>query len=238
MPLFFSLYNWLRGTIFHPQWLSDRFHIRAKKKLPALEKCTILDIGSGNSNNSRYLSGSNRVFRLDYPATNIRYAALPEIFGDACALPVKEAEIDVVFFFEVLEHVLDYKKALQEIHRVLKSGGKLYISVPFIYPVHDAPYDFRRFTIHGLRVILNDHHFTVKQEVQYGNSFLVALQLMNLALLETGKNLCESNALCGILFSALAYPLCLLNNLLALPLTFLSPKSASCFGYLVIAERN
>ena len=36
-------------------------------------------------------------------------------------------------------------------HRVLKPNGKIIVSVPFCYPEHEKPYDFRRFTTFGLK---------------------------------------------------------------------------------------
>jgi SAM-dependent methyltransferase len=55
----------------------------------------------------------------------------------------------VVVCFEVIEHVRDPEILLAEIVRVLKPGGRTFLSMPFLYPVHDAPFDFQRFTIHG-----------------------------------------------------------------------------------------
>jgi SAM-dependent methyltransferase len=238
MRLFYRFYNFLRGTFFHPQWLSDRFHFHAKEKLRRLENCIILDIGSGNSKNSKFLNNTNKLYRLDYPTTNKRYFISPEIFGDACALPIASKTVDVVLLFEVLEHISNYENALQEIYRVLKPGGQLFISVPFIYPVHDAPYDFRRFTHDGLRNLLTAHHFVSKQEFQHGNPFLVAFQLLNLALLETAQVFWRKNFFAGIFFSILAYPLCLLDNFMALPFIFLPSKGSAYFGCFVIAERR
>jgi hypothetical protein len=139
------LYNALRGSLLHPQWLSDRFPIRSRQSLRALRDSRILDIGSGNSRNIR-------------------------------------------------------------------------------------------FTIHGIRHLLQTLGFEVLQSAQHGNSLLVPMQLLNLGLLEGCRAAWQKNPLLGLAAVIAAYPVCLLNNLLALPFTFLPDKGASCFGYFVIAE--
>jgi len=62
------LYNALCGSLLHPQWLSDRFHMRARQALRALRNSRILDPISGNSRNIAYLHASDSVIRLNYPA--------------------------------------------------------------------------------------------------------------------------------------------------------------------------
>lgn len=61
------------------------------------------------------------------------------ITGDALSLPFRSASVDVVFFNHVLEHIPEGEKALQEISRILKPGGKLYVATPnllWFFEVH------------------------------------------------------------------------------------------------------
>ncbi len=51
---------------------------------------------------------------------------------------------------EVLEHLCKHQEALGEIARVLRPNGRLLLTVPFLYPVHDAPHDYQRLTAYGL----------------------------------------------------------------------------------------
>ena len=59
-------------------------------------------------------------------------------------------KFDAVLMFEVLEHVEDPFLAANEILRVLKVRGVLLLSTPFVFGIHDAPYDYWRFTKYGL----------------------------------------------------------------------------------------
>jgi SAM-dependent methyltransferase len=88
---------------------------------------------------------------LDYPATGADlYRAKPEIFADGAQLPLVDGCIDTVTILEVAEHLSDYRKALVEISRVLRPQGRMLLTMPFLYPIHDAPHDYQRLTIYGL----------------------------------------------------------------------------------------
>jgi len=235
-PGLHGIYRRLRGSLLHPQWLTDRLHARCRESLTWLRNAIVLDVGSGDSDNRRYLDNSNVIVRLDYPLTNDRYHRQPEVFADARRLPIADRSVDAVLLFEVLEHVWPASLVLAEVRRVLKPNGRLYLSVPFLYPIHDAPNDFQRFTVYGVRRHLESNGLRIILETQQGNSLLVPIQLMNLAVLEGCRALWRRSSWLGVFAALLAYPLCLLNNLIALPLTLLPEQGASCFGYFVIAE--
>lgn len=139
----------LRRTPMHPQWLLGR------RQVPAgLEETTgvILDIGAADRWIAAYLPEAASYVALDYPATgNEFYNAKPDVFADACHLPVADASVDGVVCLEVIEHVPDPALAIKEIARVLKPEGRAWISMPFLYPVHNEPFDFQRYTQFGLR---------------------------------------------------------------------------------------
>jgi SAM-dependent methyltransferase len=66
-------------------------------------------------------------------------------------LPLDSESFDTVVCSDVLEHIPTPAAAIQEISRVLKPGGVLLLNVPFMYWVHEAPYDFHRYTEFALK---------------------------------------------------------------------------------------
>lgn len=82
-------------------------------------------------------------------ALDIQYVASLDVVGDAHNLPFKDESFGGIILQMVLEHVADPKQVLQEAHRVLRPGGRLYCEVPFLFPVHGRN-DYRRWTLRGL----------------------------------------------------------------------------------------
>jgi SAM-dependent methyltransferase len=140
----------LRRTILHPQGLVFRSDDIQRAWVRAGAHGLVLDIGSADGRAREWIENCEYV-GLDYPTTAIAmYGTRPDVFADGAALPFADATFDTVLLLEVLEHVADARAVLAEIARVLKPGGVLLLSVPFLYPLHDAPHDYRRFTAPGL----------------------------------------------------------------------------------------
>jgi len=65
-----------------------------------------------------------------------------------------EEAFDIILCLYVLEHVFELDDAVRSIHRALTPGGFVVIAVPHLYPYHDEPTDYWRFTEHALRQLL------------------------------------------------------------------------------------
>ncbi len=88
-----------------------------------------------------------------------------DITADLLSLPFGEESIDNVLLTEVLEHCEDPPRAAREVYRVMKPGGMLLVTSPFIWPWHgtsDYP-DYWRFTDQAWRLMLKQFsHVKVK----------------------------------------------------------------------------
>jgi SAM-dependent methyltransferase len=139
--------SWLRRTPFHPQWLMPGRTV--SRQITACQG-RVLDIGAADGRLAKQLDASAEYISLDYPATAIGlYGTRPLVFADACAMPFAEASFDAVACYEVLEHVSRPDALLEEVARVLVPGGVAEFTMPFLYPIHDAPHDYQRWTRHG-----------------------------------------------------------------------------------------
>jgi len=78
-----------------------------------------------------------------------------DLLGDIQRLPFADNSVDGVICTYVLEHVADARACMDEIARVIKPGGHVYITVPFLFPTHPDPLDRWRWTLDGLRFSLS-----------------------------------------------------------------------------------
>lgn len=227
----------IKYTILHPQWLANRYHLQSLKVVEAIQNCHVLDIGSGNADYHKNLAADNVLVTLDYPGTNVRYKRFPMIYGTADSLPTIDNHFDYALLLEVLEHIEMDREAVCEALRVLKPGGRLIISVPFLYPSHDTPHDFRRYTKYGLKSILEQAGFRVISCRSSGNSAIVSLQLLNLTLMEvTLKTLILWKPL-GLLVGLVSWPITIIVNIASTPLLFVNFIDASSLGHTAVAEK-
>lgn len=93
---------------------------------------------------------------------------------EARKLPFETGTFDAICLFDVLEHVEDDLALLGELCRILKDGGLLLLSVPFMYRFHEIPHDYRRYTTTGLQYVLTRCGFDVQEIQPMGSAIFVA----------------------------------------------------------------
>jgi SAM-dependent methyltransferase len=103
-----------------------------------------------------------------------------DVFYDGNSLPFPDEHFDCAICTEVLEHVPNADSTLTLLKRVLKKNAPVIITVPFVWPEHEMPFDFRRFTMTGLVQILEKHGFAVLKTYKNGNfiSTIIQMQIM------------------------------------------------------------
>jgi len=93
-----------------------------------------------------------------------------DVFYDGKTIPFKNNFFDSVLSTEVFEHIFNLDDILNEIYRVLKPGGYLVVTMPFIWPEHEIPFDSARFTTFGLKwLVKNKTNFKVVKIKKTGN---------------------------------------------------------------------
>lgn len=85
--------------------------------------------------------------------------AEPDMVWDGTNIPLPDKSVDCAFATEVLEHCPDPRVQLSAIHRVLKPGGCFLFTVPFLWPLHETPYDFYRYTPFALHRLFEETGF-------------------------------------------------------------------------------
>ena len=132
-----------------------------------------LDIGAQNGPYGAYFP--HRV------ALDVQRGIGVQVIGDAQALGIRDASFDVVLCTEVLEHLPEPQRAIDEIFRVLVPGGQLLLTTRVLFPIHDAPHDYFRFTKYGLRHLLRRFEISeLEEETDAVGTVAVLLQRLGM----------------------------------------------------------
>ncbi len=153
------------SIVFNPTWITQhklkKSLGKAVNALDIQEKDKWLDVGCGTKPYEFLLSSANYIGIDVVESGRAENLKSPDIYYDGEILPFQEGCFDGVLCTQALEHVPDAHVLLSEIHRVIKPGGWLIISVPFVWQEHEEPYDFFRFTRFGIAELLKKAGFDV-----------------------------------------------------------------------------
>ncbi|MCF6240441.1 MAG: methyltransferase domain-containing protein [Bacteroidales bacterium] len=140
------------------------------KKYEYIYKGIVLDIGGRDR--GRFKKPKNKVEKWIF--ADIEPKHNPDIVLDVANMQNIETEsIDIVNAIELFEHVEKINEGINECFRILKTGGKLILSVPFLFPVHADPYDFQRWTITKWEKELTKAGFKIEKTEIMGRFFTV-----------------------------------------------------------------
>ena len=170
-------------TPLHPQWLVLRHRKLVRAWVVAHARGRLVDIGCGNSPLREELPSTVEYVGLDYPLTvALGYRGGADVHCDAVSLPLASGCADVVTMLDVLEHLRNPAQAVGEAARILRVGGECLVHVPFLYPIHDAPHDYQRWTRYGLVELFQSQGFRLRDIGETTHQVESAAAILSIAL--------------------------------------------------------
>lgn len=248
--LWLQFTNKFGRSILHPQYIAKKVEYEAINEAKKYANGKLLDIGCGTMPyKEELLETINEYIGLDYPKTKRMYpgAPKPDILGDAKNLPFDSDTFNTVLMLQVLEHIDSPGLAIKEASRVLKTEGILIISVPFLYPVHDAPYDYFRFTKYALKNFLKQFNLKILHFSSNGTFLEFLLQTLIIFLLKRAKEAIGKKKLTYTIYATIlivcVFPITFVTNLLTIicaPANKLFNKFSNDFplNYTVVAKKD
>lgn len=187
---------------------------------------TVLNIGAGGDFSKALLRHASAQ-QFQVVSLDIDKQRHPDIVGDICTHDFSGVEYDVVLMAETLEHVHAPHLALANVHKILKNGGRLILTTPFIFPIHDQPYDYYRYTRYGLEHLLRSFKLV---SIKERNSWTEAIDVLSIRLIMDKNRLARAVAPIFLLLTVIKWPISFL-------LSRLIQTNFITSGYLVTADK-
>ena len=166
------------GPFINPFHIARAGLLRNIRSLGSAVTGRTLDVGCGTKPYERFFR-STEYIGLEIETTINRERKKADVFYDGGAFPFGNGEFDSLVTNQVFEHVFNPPEFLAEVNRVLKPGGTLLLTVPFVWDEHEQPHDYARYSSFGIRHVLERHGFEIVSLIKSVNDVRVFAQLLN-----------------------------------------------------------
>lgn len=137
-----------------------------------------LDVGCG-SKPYEYLYNTSEYIGLEYYSGTGKKKKSVDFFYDGHEFPFGNNIFDSLVSNQVFEHVFNPEEFLSEIWRVLKPGGHLLMTMPFVWDEHEQPNDFARYSSFGIQAMLEKYGFKIITHRKSTDDVRTIFQMMN-----------------------------------------------------------
>ena len=138
-------------------------------------KGKLLDVGCGVMPYRSFLRAETKIDEyvgMDLANTEIYDQIKPDISWDGYNIPLPNDSVDSVLLTEVLEHCPEPNAVLKDVNRVLKGDGYVVFSVPFLWYLHETPWDFYRYTPFAMKKMFEENNFELEKLELFGSNDL------------------------------------------------------------------
>jgi len=143
----------------HYNWLAYQTNDYFLEKYTSLYKGSVYDLGAGESPyKGFFLQHADQYFAVDWGGSY--HGTKVDITADLNKpLPIESEVADTVVSLSVMEHLCEPQIMLNEAFRILKPNSAIVLQVPWQWWIHEAPYDFFRYTPYGLKYLFEKAGF-------------------------------------------------------------------------------
>ncbi len=183
--------NWFFGMILNDFYLPRRkLYSFIKSESNHIQGRT-LDIGCGEKPYAHLFSCTEYI-GIDIETTEKYHEKhKTDLFYNGVDLPFENNSFDSIVCFEVLEHVFEPEKIVNEMFRVLKPGGSILLTTPFIWNEHEIPYDYGRYSYFGLKDLFTKNGFIISKQKRILSGFALIITLTSLYVRDGQEKLKE-----------------------------------------------
>ena len=166
------------GLFINPFYFARKGLAKNIRDLSSHISGKVLDVGCGKKPYEQLFQATEYI-GLEYDSPENRKKKNADFYYDGHIFPFENNSFDSLVINQVFEHVFNPDAFLKEVLRVLKPGGKLLMTVPFVWDEHEQPHDYARYSSFGLHFILEKQGFNIVEQRKSVNDFRVIFQLVN-----------------------------------------------------------
>jgi len=217
---------------WHFQWLSTFYLYRSLLRLlPEYGGGRVLDVGCGKKPYHTWFGRVSEYVGLDVaPGPKVDVVVKPDE-----RWPLTDAHFDTVLSTQVIEHANDLEFTLGQMSRVLRTGGTIILSFPFLYNVHGAPDDHRRFTHFGAKKLLPGYEI-LHLETQGGIGSTLVILFLN--WIDTAMSRATATKFLKGVLLPVSIPMSFALNLLGLAVDNLDRTNSFYSNVLLVARKR
>ncbi len=215
-----SIKRYLRKQVFYPDALgvfvnpfffARRGLVKEIKAVSAAITGRILDVGCGSKPYQSLFTYTEYIgVDIENPGHDHAQEQV-DVFYDGKRLPFPDHSFDSVISNQVFEHVFNPPEFLAELYRILKPGGNLLLTVPFVWDEHEQPNDFARYSSFGIQAVLKQAGFEVISLTKSVDDIRVVFQMITLYVYK--KTVTRNNLLNRVIVLVLISPWNILGSL-------------------------
>ena len=225
------IYHYAHTFFRHENYITDYLKSIGKH---SPHKLVIADVGCGPNQPFKELIVKQKNIYVGFDI----FEGPNHVHFDGLKIPAADASFDIVLCTEVFEHAADWDSLFQECIRILRNNGLLILTVPFMYPAHGLPSDYRRFTIEGMKSSFRENRLNFLEEKRFGgiSSFLPFI------LIDFRERFLRPKSNIASLFSILIIPIflamSLTANLLSLAIQRIENRDLIYSNFVMIGTKN
>jgi len=230
--------DYLSRTLFYPGYWTRKRLDEAMAEHANLAHGILLDVGCGVKPYRRLFEPFvDKYIGLEYSPESGYRGNEADFCADAAFLPLPDASVDTILCTEVMEHVPNPEKTVEEFARILRPGGTLITTAPFVYPIHDA-YDFFRYSPDGLPAMMTRHGLVVEKVKPLSGTAVTLAAMFNFYWYDAGFIWTKWLYPIGLALRPLLWLICFIVNVLGGLFEIILPSDHMSFNHLTIARKK
>jgi SAM-dependent methyltransferase len=220
----------LIGILTNPFFIARRGLAKSIKELGTEIKGRTVDIGCGTKPYEKFFRHSEYV-GLEYDTGIDQDKKTADIYYTGDRFPFDDRSFDSAVCNQVLEHIFNPETFISEINRILKTGGKLLLTVPFVWDEHEQPYDFARYSSFGVTHLLVNKGFKIISHEKSVSDFRTIIQLINTYLYKITRRIPLIKQLVQVF---IIFPI----SIIGIILSFILPKNQDLYlDNIILSEK-